>query len=481
MRPQLAIPLAPLHPDIFRAYDIRGICWDSLTPEIALNVGRAFVASVVAETGKERPTIVTARDGRKSSPVLSESLIQGMTSVGADITDLGIGPSPMCYFGLHHLGAEAGIMVTGSHNPPTHNGFKMLLKDRPFYGDDIQKLYQRIANHDYAVGQGTVKTFDIRQAYVDELLRAFHPVQAKPLTVVWDPGNGAAGEITQMLCEHLPGHQIAINAEIDGRFPNHHPDPTIPANLQQLIVRVKKENADLGVAFDGDGDRIGCIDNQGNILWGDQMLAIFAREILSRKPGAIVIADVKASQTLFDDVAAHGGQPLMWKTGHSLIKAKIKETGAAIAGEMSGHIFFSDGYYGFDDGLYAAIRMIDILAHSDQSLAELRASLPSIINTPEIRVDCPEGRKFSVIEEIRQRLHDLREAGSPIKINEVDGVRVTCRDGWWLARASNTQDAIIVRCESQHLETLEEMKSMVRLQLEASDLRVDLDQLSQGH
>lgn len=479
--PKTVLQSAFPDPEIFRAYDIRGIYGETLTCENAFSIGCAFATSVARESQKNRPIIVTARDGRKSSPALASAVIQGMMSAGAEVTDLGVGPSPMCYFGMHYLDADAGIMVTGSHNPPSHNGFKMLLRERPFFGNDIQQMQSRIRNEDFRTAEGTVTSLDIQLVYVNTLLHAFCAEDAKPLTVVWDPGNGAAGELTQMLCDRLPGRHMAINAEIDGSFPNHHPDPTIPANLEQLITRVKEVKADLGVAFDGDGDRIGCVDGEGHILWGDQMLTIFAREILSRKPGAVVIADVKASQSLFDDVAAHGGKPLMWKTGHSLIKAKIKEVGAEIAGEMSGHIFFSDGYYGFDDGLYAAVRMINILAHSRQSLAEIYAGLPAVINTPEIRVECGENRKFSVIEEIRARLYRQRQQGAPISINEVDGVRVGYRDGWWLARASNTQPAIILRCESQHEETLEELKDMVCLQLEASGLRVDLDQAAQGH
>ncbi len=461
-----------LNPEILRAYDIRGIYGTTLSRDIAVQIGRAFVTLIARKLNKTQPTIVTARDGRESSPILSEGLIEGMMQAGAIVKDSGVGPTPMCYFGASYLEADAGIMLTGSHNPPTHNGFKMVCEGRPFFGDDIIALGKTIQAQDFNKGEGRCETIELKETYVNRMMESFKADGAKELTIVWDPGNGAAGEICEMLAARLPGKHITLNTEIDGTFPNHHPDPTIPENLEQLIQTVKENNADAGVAFDGDGDRIGAVDADGNILWGDQMLALFAREILSRKPGATIIADVKASQTLFDDVEKHGGNALMWKTGHSLIKAKMKETKAEIAGEMSGHIFFADGYYGFDDGLYAAIRLLDILAHNDATLKDMRASIPSVLNTPEVRVDCEESRKFHIIEEVRGRLHDAVAKGNPLDVNEVDGVRVKYKDGWWLARASNTQSALIVRCEAQQADTLDELKDMVRDQLGQSGLKV---------
>ncbi len=466
---------------ILRAYDIRGIMGETLSEDVAYAIGRAFATFVSRTLNIVNPKIVTARDGRESSPILSKGLIAGLIASGAKVVDAGLGPSPMCYFGTSYLEADAGIMLTGSHNPPTHNGFKMICGGKPFFGDDIQSLGAIINNNDYIDAQGSSETIEMKETYVNKMLESFHAEGAKDLKVVWDPGNGAAGEITEMLAARMPGEHITLFTEIDGSFPNHHPDPTIPANLETLIATVKESGADLGVAFDGDGDRIGAVDSEGNILWGDQMMVLFSREILSRKPGATIIADVKASETLFDDITKHGGNALMWKTGHSLIKAKMKETKAEIAGEMSGHIFFSDGYYGFDDGLYAAIRLMDLLAHSDQTLSDMRQSIPAVLNTPEIRVDCDDSRKFDIVEEVRARLHAEVANGAPIQINEVDGVRVKYKDGWWLARASNTQSALIVRCEAQQAGTLDELKAMVKGQLETSGLVVDLENPTAGH
>jgi phosphomannomutase len=351
----------------------------------------------------------------------------------------------------------------------------MICGEKPFYGDDIIKLGELAEAQDFVVGdaQQLVK-LDLRGEYVAKLLTGFDANHAKPLKVVWDAGNGAAGEITQILCERLKGEHIIINAEIDGTFPNHHPDPTIAKNLVQLIEAVKTHKADFGVAFDGDGDRIGAVDAHGNILWGDQMLVLFAREILSRKAGATVIADVKASQTLFDEVAKYGGNPIMWKTGHSHIKAKMKETKAEIAGEMSGHIFFADGYLGYDDGVYAAVRLLNILSHNEQNLSEMRASIPQTFNTPEIKVECDDVRKFAVIEEIRNRLHQNIKDGATMQVNEVDGLRVNVDGGWWLVRASNTQPAIIVRCEAMEEQQLNHIITLVANELQQSGLELKI-------
>lgn len=347
----------------------------------------------------------------------------------------------------------------------------MTLGSKPFYGKDITTLASMIEAGDYAKGLGGIRQHNIMETYVERMLQGFDKDSAKrTLTVVWDAGNGAAGEAMQKLSARLPGNHHLLYEAIDGTFPNHHPDPTVPENLVDLIAAVKKRKADVGIAFDGDGDRIGAVDSKGRIIWGDQLMMFFSREILTRKPGATVIADVKASQTLFDDIAAHGGKPIMWKTGHSLVKAKMAEEKAEIAGEMSGHIFFADGYYGFDDGLYAAVRLLDLLAKSEETLTQMRSAIPEAINTPEIRIEVDEDRKFGIVEEIRHRLKMLGA-----EINEVDGVRVSAEGGWWLARASNTQPAIIVRCEAPSQDSLEHLISMVEQQLRQSGITTTLE------
>lgn len=473
--------LGTIDPGILRAYDIRGVYEETLDETTAYSIGKGFATLIAERNQTDRPIIVTARDGRLSSPALSDALKAGMASAGAEVLDAGLGPTPMLYFGVYHLKAHAGIMVTGSHNPPTHNGFKMTAGSMPFYGDDIQIIGQRVAEGSVREAQGSIADRPLLDAYVERLMKDYRSDSGKPLTVVWDPGNGAAGEVVDKLAARLPGTHITLNTAIDGTFPAHHPDPTVPANLVQLIDAVKKHNADLGVAFDGDGDRLGAVDAEGNILWGDQMMVFFSRDILTRMPGACIIADVKASQTLFDDITAHGGRAIMWKTGHSLIKAKMIEEKAAIAGEMSGHIFFADTYYGFDDGLYSAIRLIDLVAHSEETLGEMRAKLPVVMNTPEIRIDVPAERKFDIVEEIRRRVK-VEAAKGTYEVNEVDGVRVRYGNGWWLARASNTQAALIVRCEAQDDATLRTLKTMVEEQLAASGIPTDLDNVeSSGH
>jgi phosphomannomutase len=472
----------PIESGILRAYDIRGVYEDTLDEDTAFSIGKAYATIIGERKNTQTPKIVTARDGRLSSPALSEALKAGMASAGAEVHDAGLGPTPMLYFAVYHMNADAGIMVTGSHNPPTHNGFKMTTGSMPFYGDDIQEIGQRAASDNLRDGHGVIVSHPMLEAFTARLMQDFRRESAKPLTVVWDPGNGAAGEVVDLLAARLPGTHYTLNTKIDGSFPAHHPDPTIPANLQQLIDEVKRRRADMGVAFDGDGDRLGAVDAEGNILWGDQMMVFFSRDILSRQPGACIIADVKASQALFDDITAHGGRALMWKTGHSLIKAKMIEEKAAIAGEMSGHIFFADKYYGFDDGLYSAVRLIDLVAHSDETLAQMRAKLPALLNTPEIRIDVLAERKFDIVEEIRTRVKQDIASGKPYELNEVDGVRVKYGNGWWLARASNTQAALIVRCEAQDTETLEALKEMVEAQLGASGIPTDLDHVeSSGH
>ena len=442
-----------------REYDIRGVVGRTLSAKDAYAVGRGF-GTMVKEAGGSRAAV--GYDGRLSSPELEAAVVEGLRDCGLDVLRVGRGPTPMLYFAVRALGLDGGVMITGSHNPAEYNGFKMMLGKGAFYGASIRHIAEIAAQGSYASGpRGKVEDRPQLDDYVRRLASDYRG--RRPLTVVWDGGNGAAGEAMALLAGKLPGRHILLYETIDGSFPNHHPDPTVPENLKDLQARVIAEKADLGIAFDGDGDRIGVVDGGGEILWGDQLMVLYAREILAERPGATVIADVKASQVLFDEIKRAGGEPLMWRTGHSLIKAKMAETGAPLAGEMSGHIFFADRYFGFDDALYAAVRIINIVSQSDQSLAQMRASLPRVVNTPELRFPCSEERKFVVVQETAVRL--LR-AGADV--NDIDGVRVRTPDGWWLLRASNTQDVLVARCESTTTDGLERLKAAVVAELTAS-------------
>jgi phosphomannomutase len=367
-------------------------------------------------------------------------------------------------------------MVTGSHNPPNYNGFKMMLGGKPFYGAQIRAIGEMAAAGDVvAEGKGATETLDISADYIARLLKDYDGT--RDLSVVWDNGNGAAGEVLTRLVAKLPGKHTVLFPEIDGQFPNHHPDPTVPANLTQLIAEVHARGADLGIAFDGDADRIGLVDDKGQILFGDQLMVLLARDVLRTRPGATIIADVKASQVLFDEIARAGGTPLMWKTGHSLIKAKMAETGSPLAGEMSGHIFFADHWYGFDDALYAAVRTLGIVSRGTEKLSAIRDALPHVVNTPELRFDCDDRRKFTVIEEVAAR---LRADGA--NVAATDGVRVLTKDGWWLLRASNTQAVLVARAEAADQAGLDRLKAALAHQLEASGLAApDFDAPQAGH
>ena len=425
------------NPTVLREYDIRGIVGDTLTEADAYALGRSF-AALAREEGARR--IAVGRDGRTHSGMLEAELIRGLTEGGIDVILAGQGPSPMLYFTTHYLDVDGGIQVTGSHNPADYNGFKLLLKGRSVFGQEIQALGRRSASGHWTEGSGTTEEGDIREAYVDRLLEGF---SGKLYRVGWDAGNGAAGPILDMLVERLPGQHHVIFSQVDGRFPNHHPDPTVEANLADLKALVAREQLDFGIAFDGDGDRIGAVDGKGRVIWGDQLLMILAEPVLKEQPGATIIADVKASQTLFDRVAELGGKPLMWKTGHSLIKSKMKETGAPLAGEMSGHIFFKHRWYGFDDALYAAVRLIEAVSQSGKSLTEIMDAMPKAVATPELRFQVDEAHKFAIVDEVRDRL-----AAARAKVDATDGVRVSTSDGWWLLRASNTQDVLVARAEA---------------------------------
>jgi phosphomannomutase len=447
-------------PTILREYDIRGIVGQTLHEADAHALGRAY-ARVLRDNGGR--SVAVGRDGRLSSPMLEAALIAGLVGSGVDVAHIGLGPTPMLYFATHTLGVDGGLMVTGSHNPGSHNGFKLMLGKKSMYGDDIKRLGQVAADGDFVTGPGKVDERPVQDAYVARLLRDFDGKRG--LRVAWDAGNGATGEVLQSLVKGLPGEHTLLNETIDGRFPAHHPDPTEPENLLQIHDIVRKNSLDLGIAFDGDGDRIGVVDGDGNILWGDQLLALLAREIVAAQPGAIIIADVKASQVLFDEIARVGGRPLMWRTGHSLIKSKMAETGAPLAGEMSGHIFYADRYYGFDDALYAGVRLLSMLARGDRSLASLRAELPTVVNTPEMRIPCSDTRKFAVIDEVKARL-----AKSGAKFSDIDGVRVGAPDGWWLLRASNTQAVLVARAEASDGKGLDRLLEQLTAQLKMSGI-----------
>ncbi|ANK82170.1 MAG: phosphomannomutase [Rhizobiales bacterium NRL2] len=446
------------NPTTLREYDVRGTWGESLTEADARALGRSFGTLVRRGGGSH---VAVGRDGRISSPALAAALIEGLASTGCDVTDIGLGPTPMLYFAPFHLPADAGVMVTGSHNPPDMNGFKMMMAGKPFFGDDIQKLGELAAAADWETGAGAVGPRDVSAAYVEEVVAAF--VGERQLSVVWDCGNGAAGAVIDEIVRRLPGRHVVLYGEVDGTFPNHHPDPTVPENLTQLRSTVRGVGADLGIAFDGDGDRVGVIDNEGEVLWGDQILLLLARDVLAERPGATIIADVKASQVLFDGIAEAGGKPLMYRTGHSLIKAKMAELKSPLAGEMSGHIFFADRWYGFDDALYAGVRFLAVLAKQQTTLADLRRAMPATVNTPELRFDCDDVRKFTVVEEIVGR---LRQGG--IKFSDVDGARVITDDGWWLIRASNTQPVLVARCEASSEDGLGRLKALLVEQLSKS-------------
>jgi phosphomannomutase len=426
------------HPSILREYDVRGIVGDTLSEADARALGRSYGALAIAE-GATR--IAVGRDGRNHSPEMESALVEGLTASGLDVVRIGMGPSPMLYFATATLGVDGGIQVTGSHNPADYNGFKMLLNGRSVFGEEIRALGRRAAAADWAHGEGKIEDVEVNDAYVARLVEDFRGGEFR---VGWDAGNGAAGPALEKLIKRLPGEHHAILTEVDGSFPNHHPDPTVEANLADLKALVARHRLDFGIAFDGDGDRIGAVDGQGRVIWGDQLLAILAGPVLAEQPGATIIADVKASQVLFDQIAALGGTPLMWKTGHSLIKSKMKETGAPLAGEMSGHIFFKHRWYGFDDALYAAVRLIEAVAASGKSLTEIMDAMPKSVATPELRFAVDASRKFGVVEEIGGRL-----SAEGARVDATDGVRVSTADGWWLLRASNTQDVLVARAEAK--------------------------------
>ena len=451
---------------VLREYDIRGIIGETLGPDDARAIGRGF-ATLLRRAGGSK--VAVGYDGRVSSPMLEHALVEGLTASGCDVVKIGLGATPMLYYAeASSDDVDGGIQITGSHNPANYNGFKMVFQGRPFFGADIQKLGEMAASGDWDDGAGSVESREILSEYVERLLMGLGDVDRAALAdlkVGWDAGNGAAGPALEMLAAKLPGEHHLLFAEVDGTFPNHHPDPTVEANLADLRALVAEKNLHFGVAFDGDGDRIGAIDGEGRVSWGDQLLMIYAEDALKNRPGATVIADVKASRALFERVAQCGGKPLMWKTGHSLIKSKMKETGAPLAGEMSGHVFFADDYYGYDDALYAGVRLIAASARLGKSVTELRGAMPAMVNTPEMRFHVDESRKFAAIREVDDRL-----AGTDADVDGTDGVRVTTADGWWLLRASNTQDVLVARAESDSQDGLDRLMAQIDEQLALSGL-----------
>ncbi|MDG2002812.1 MAG: phosphomannomutase/phosphoglucomutase [Novosphingobium sp.] len=454
------------HPTVLREYDIRGIAGETLGEDDARAIGRGF-ATLLREAGGRK--VAVAYDGRTSSPILEQALVEGLNASGVDVVRVGMGPTPMLYYAEASAeDVDGGIQITGSHNPANYNGFKMVFQGRPFFGQDIQGLGRMAAQGAWFDGDGVSETREVLGAYVDRLLEGLAEIgddHLSGLRVGWDAGNGAAGPALELLAARLPGEHHLLYTEVDGSFPNHHPDPTEEKNLADLKGLVAAKKLDFGIAFDGDGDRIGAVDSTGRVIWGDQLLMIYAEDLLQILPGSTIIADVKASRALFDLVEGLGGKPVMWKTGHSLIKTKMKETGSPLAGEMSGHVFFADHYYGFDDALYAAVRLMAASSRLGKSVTELRDAMPNVLNTPEMRFQVDEARKFEAIEEVRLRL-----SGSDADVNGTDGVRVTTEDGWWLLRASNTQDVLVARAESETSEGLARLMAQIDEQLAASGL-----------
>ena len=454
------------HSTVLREYDIRGIIGETLGPDDARAIGRGF-ATLLRRAGGTK--VAVGYDGRVSSPMLEHALIEGLTCSGVDVVSVGMGPTPMLYYAEASMeDVHGGIQITGSHNPANYNGFKMVFQGRPFFGADIQQLGAMAAAGDWVDGKGQAESREILTEYVDRLIQGLDgiaPEHLGALRIGWDTGNGAAGPAVELLTQKLPGEHHLLFTQVDGTFPNHHPDPTEEKNLADLKALVAEKSLQFGLAFDGDGDRIGAIDGEGRVIWGDQLLMIYAEDLLRQEPGSTIIADVKASKALFDQVSALGGKPLMWKTGHSLIKSKMKETHSPLAGEMSGHVFFAHQYYGYDDALYAAIRLIAASARLGKSVTQLRGEMPAMINTPEMRFQVDESRKFAVVDEVKARL-----AASGANVNDTDGVRVDTPDGWWLLRASNTQDVLVARAESLSEVGLDRLMDQIDGQLAASGL-----------
>src|SRR6476661_6019793 len=458
---------------LFREYDLRGIVGQELTESIAEQVGRAY-CTYVQDRGVK--TISVGRDGRLSSPGLYKALVRGLLAGGLHVVDIGICPSPLVYFSLFQLPVDGGIMITGSHNAAEYKGFKICIGKDAIHGEEIQALRAVMEAGSFVSGTGQLSEHPIIPDYLAYIKKAFSHVDAKRLHVVIDCGNGVAALVAKQALELLGCSVTGLYCDLDGRFPNHHPDPTVLENLDDLIETVKQHKADVGIGYDGDADRIGTIDEQGNVLWGDRLMVVYARDILATKPGSTIISEVKSSQSLYDDIAKRGGRPIMWKTGHSLIKAKMKIEHAVLAGEMSGHMFFADRYFGYDDAIYASCRLVEILAKTGKPLSSLLADLPQTAVTPEIRVDCADNYKFDLIARVQAKLGDYAKSKQPLPgsgliirdVVTIDGIRVIFDDGWGLIRASNTQPALVLRCEASTPERLAVIRTLIETQVETA-------------
>jgi len=439
-----------MNPGMFREYDIRGIAGKDMTEDDVVLIGKG-VGTFLQQHGRKKLTV--GRDCRLTSDLYAKKVIEGLRSTGCDIIDIGVCPTPVLYFSIQHLSQEGGVMVTASHNPPEYNGFKLCMNSDSIHGKDIQKILAIINDGSFSQGEGSLTTADIVTPY-----RAFvekNITLARPLKVGVDAGNGTAGVVAVPIMKKLNCEVHDLYCDMDGRFPNHEADPTVLENMQDLITLVKDKGLDVGIGYDGDGDRIGVVDEKGKIVFGDKLMIIFAREILSRKPGATFISEVKCSKTMYDDIEKHGGRAIMWKTGHSLIKQKMKEEKAELAGEMSGHMFFGDRYFGFDDAVYASCRLLEILSNTGKKISELLSDVPETYTTPEIRVECPDDIKFTVVQKVTEYFRER------YNVIDIDGVRVLFDDGWGLVRASNTQPALVLRFEALSEERLKEIRNLV--------------------
>ena len=448
----------PFPAQIFREYDVRGDAEKHLSSDLFRALGRAFATLIGPQTEGRATKVALGRDCRLSSPRLHEALVDGLLAGGLDVVDVGIGPTPMLYFAVHHLKVDGGLMITGSHNPGGENGVKMLRRSGSIYGEEIQKLRGLIQAAGFSEGpRGKVESRDVQSDYCDYMKANIH-IATKGIPFVVDAGNGSGGPLALAAMKALGLSPVQLFCDMDGHFPNHHPDPTQPENVAALIAKVKETNSRVGIAYDGDADRLGAVDADGTIIWGDKLLTLFARDILKDKPGAAILGEVKCSQTLYDDIAKHGGRPIIWKTGHSLIKAKMKEEHALLAGEMSGHLFFADRYFGYDDAIYASLRLLEILSKTGKSIGELLSDLPKTFVTPEIRVDCPDAVKFDVVADVRAL---FQQKLGKAKVIDIDGARILFDHGWGLVRASNTQPALVVRFEADTEARRDEYRAIV--------------------